>query len=65
MFHRVTARSGLRLRAGPGTGFDIVGGLLAGQQVKVLHWEQEWACVDLAGDGLADGFCHGGFLAEV
>lgn len=65
VFYQVTARSGLRLRGGPGTGFSVVGSLLPGQQVRVLDWQQEWAQIDLAGDGLADGFCHGGFLAEV
>src|SRR5262249_23597894 len=34
--HRVIARSGLRLREGPGTQFDIIGGLSLGQIVSVV-----------------------------
>ncbi|MAD75718.1 MAG: hypothetical protein CML20_13180 [Rheinheimera sp.] len=60
---RVTARDGLRLRAGPGTSFDIKTTLVSGQQVNVLGQSGDWSQVDLQGDGLADGYCHSGYLA--
>ncbi|WP_214000514.1 M15 family metallopeptidase [Arsukibacterium sp.] len=60
---RVTARDGLRLRAGPGTGFEIKTTLACNQQVFVLSQIGEWSQIDLQGDGLADGYCHSGFLA--
>ena len=60
---RVTARDGLRLRAGPGTSFDIKTTLSSGQQVYVLGQSGDWSQVDLQGDGLIDGYCHSGFLA--
>jgi hypothetical protein len=61
--YRVTARNGLRMRSGPGTDFDIVATLHANQRVRVLDKSGDWLQVDLEHDGLADGYCHGGFLA--
>ncbi|WP_052749126.1 M15 family metallopeptidase [Arsukibacterium ikkense] len=58
----VNARSGLRLRAGPGTDFDVTGNLHAGQRLWLLQSKGDWVQVDLAGDGLADGYCHSAFL---
>jgi uncharacterized protein YgiM (DUF1202 family) len=63
--YRVIARDGLRLRAGPGTEFDVLGSLSAGQTVTVLAKQGDWCQTDREGDGLADGYCHGGFLAPV
>mgnify|MGYP006146896355 CR=1 FL=1 len=60
---RVTARDGLRLRAGPGTQFDIKTTLRSGQQVYVLTSSGDWSQIDIEGDGLADGYCHSGYLA--
>ncbi|MBL29239.1 MAG: hypothetical protein CMM50_17045 [Rhodospirillaceae bacterium] len=60
--YRVTARSGLRLRAGPGTGFDVIGGLSFGAVVDVLSRTEGWAKVDLNGDGAVDGFVFAEFL---
>ncbi|MEH8017543.1 M15 family metallopeptidase [Rheinheimera muenzenbergensis] len=59
----VTARDGLRLRAGPGTQFDIKTTLRSGQQVYVLASSGDWSQIDIEGDGLADGYCHSGYLA--
>lgn len=59
---RVNARSGLRLRAGPGTSFDILQLLPWGTQVSVLKSVDGWALVDLQGDGVADGYVGEGFL---
>jgi uncharacterized protein YgiM (DUF1202 family) len=62
---RVIARSGLRLREGPGTQFDIVGMLSAGQVVFVSSVADGWAKVDVEGDGQIDGFASAGFLEKV
>jgi hypothetical protein len=63
--HRVIARSGLRLREGPGTQFDIVGGLPLGQIVFVASINDGWAQVDIEGDGHIDGFASAGFLERL
>lgn len=60
--HVVVARSGLRLRAGPSTDFEILDVMPAGMVVEVTGRVGDWASVDLKGDGLVDGFSHGGFL---
>jgi uncharacterized protein YgiM (DUF1202 family) len=60
---QVTARDGLRLRAGPGTQFDIKTTLVSGQHVNVIGSSDAWSQIDIEGDGLADGYCHSGFLA--
>ncbi len=60
---RVNARSGLLLRAGPGREFDKLASLALGTAVYVLGYDDDWAKVDLQGDGVVDGFCHAGFLA--
>ena len=58
----VTARDGLRLRAGPGTQFDIKTTRRSGQHVYVLANSGDWSQVDVEGDGLADGYCYSGYL---
>lgn len=63
--YRVIARRGLRLREGPGTAYDVVDTLRSGQIVTVVSMSGEWCQVDVEGDGLADGYCHSGFLASV
>lgn len=63
--YKVTARNGLRMRSGPGTAFDIVTTLHAGQVVSVVSQNGDWCQVDLEGDGLSDGYCHGGYLAPM
>jgi hypothetical protein len=60
--HKVVARSGLRLREGPGTQFDIIGGLRFGQIVFVVSVVDGFARVDVEGDGQIDGFASAGFL---
>jgi hypothetical protein len=62
---RVTARNGLRMREGPGTAYDIVATLSSGQVVTVVAISGEWSQVDIEGDGLADGYCHSGYLAPL
>ena len=63
--HRVVARSGLRLRAGPSTTFEVIRMLGAGSEVRVLGQSGEWAKIDLEGDGMVDGFAHMDFLEPV
>jgi hypothetical protein len=58
----VTARSGLRLRAGAGTGFDIVDTLAFGTTVQVVGTKDDWAKVDREGDGAIDGFAYAAYL---
>ena len=61
--HRVTARSGLKLRSGPGMGFDHMRTIPHGTQVFVLSTAGSWAQVALEGDGHADGFMAAEFLS--
>jgi hypothetical protein len=63
--YRVTARRGLRIREGPGTGYDVVASLSSGQIVTVLATSGTWFQVDVEGNGLADGHCHNGYLVPV
>ena len=59
---RVSARSGVALRAGPGVEFGRLDNLPFGTTVWRLGAEREWIKVDLMGDGAADGFVHSEFL---
>lgn len=61
----VNARDGLNLRSGPGQSFRIIKTLPLGTLVTVKAIEgenQEWAQVDLEGDGVIDGFVFRSFL---
>lgn len=59
---QVIARSGLRLRAGPGTNFDIIGLMPFGTRVFVRGIADGWAKIDRDGDGAIDGFAFASFL---
>ncbi|MYL84828.1 DUF1906 domain-containing protein [Desulfovibrio aerotolerans] len=63
--YRVTARNGLRLREGPGSQFDIIGGLQSDQIVVVVSIAEGWALLDLEGDGRVDGYASAGFLERL
>lgn len=63
--HKVVARNGLRLRAGPSTDFGIILSMAAGTRVFVPEREGDWSAVDLQGDGLIDGFAFSAFLKPV
>jgi len=63
--YKVIARNGLRLREGHGTQFDIIGALQFGQIVFVKSITDQWARVDVEGDGQVDGFASAGFLERV
>ena len=62
---RVIARSGLRLREGPGTQFEQIGSLSNGQVVFVPSVADGWARVDIEGDGRVDGFASAALLEAV
>lgn len=64
----VMSRNGLKLRGGPGLGFDHVTTLKSGTELTVRSLEgpeEEWALVDLEDDGQLDGFVFAAFLAPV
>lgn len=66
--HLVIARGGLWLRKGPGLDFEKDRLLAEGLTVGVTRYDgpdKAWACVDIEGDGLADGFAFAAFLAPV
>ena len=64
----VLARSGLKLRGGPGTGFDSEQTLAAGTVVDVIGFDEmnpSWAQVSLEDDDdLADGYVFAAFLGR-
>jgi len=62
---KITARSGLRLRGGPGTSFDIITALPFGSEVFGLERRGDWMIVDIHGDQIADGAMHTAFLKEI
>lgn len=62
---RVTARNGLLLREGPGTNFEITGGLRLDQVVFVCSTANGWALVDIEGDGRNDGYVAAAMLEAV
>jgi hypothetical protein len=62
----VIARSGLKLRGGPGTNFESENTLPAGTELNVVDIDSQdpsWVRVDLEGDGLLDGYVFASFLA--
>jgi hypothetical protein len=58
----VISRNGLNLRAGHSTDFSVLKTLPFGTEVFVLTRSNDWAQVDLEGDGKADGFMLASFL---
>ena len=60
--HSVNAPSGLKLRSGPGIGFDHIRTIPDGTRVFVLSTTGGWAQVALEEDGHADGFMSEKFL---
>lgn len=59
----VTARA-VNVRGGPSTNFDVVGGLLQGDEVLVVEPASDgWARVRIEGDGI-EGYVATRFLAE-
>ncbi len=62
---QVNARNGLNLRRGPSNDFAVEDTLALGSIVYALEKHGEWVCVDLQGDGIADGFLHSDYLTAV
>lgn len=62
---RVTARSGLILRRGPGREFTDIDTLPLNTIVRALGRSGDWIKVDCEGDGVVDGFMFGEYLAPV
>jgi hypothetical protein len=60
--HVIIARSGLNLRSGNSTQFEILMTLQFGAEVHVLSRSGDWVQVDIQGDGKADGFVLASFL---
>lgn len=63
--YEVNARSGLRVRSGPGTNFDVIDRLPFGRRVSVGRRQGEWIEVDLQGDGVIDGFVFASYLKPI
>lgn len=63
--YEVNARSGLRVRSGPGTNFDVIDLLPFGRRVFIGKRQDEWVEVDLQGDGVSDGFVFASFLKPI
>lgn len=61
----VIARSGLKLRKGPGTDYDDIRTLPFGTIVNALSETNGWIQVDIEGDGIVDGYMFGGYLKAV
>jgi hypothetical protein len=62
---RVVARGSLKLRAGPGLDFPILSAIATGTVVTVMAFDgnrEDWARIDVEGDGLVDGHVHRSFL---
>jgi uncharacterized protein (TIGR02594 family) len=62
---KVTARSGLNLRAGPGDNFQVLDTVPVNTIVTGIGREGDWIKVDLEGDGQHDGFMFEHFLQAV
>lgn len=62
---RVTARSGLVLRRGPGREFSDIETLPLNTVVHALGQSGDWIKVDREGDGDVDGFMFGQYLTPV
>ena len=61
----VNARSGLIVRSDASRDSTRLSAVATGEIVQVLGFagaQQDWALVDLEGDGLADGFMAAAFL---
>ena len=58
----VNARSGVRLRAGPGVDFAVLSLLPYATSVKPWGFTDDWTLVDLQGVGASDGYISTGYL---
>jgi lysozyme len=63
--HRVIARSGLRMRGGPGREFEVITTLPVDTEVTIRQRHLDWVEVDRDGNGLVDGWVFSTYLAMV
>ncbi|HBA52895.1 MAG TPA: lysozyme [Syntrophorhabdus aromaticivorans] len=63
--YTVTARSGLKLREGPGMAFDVLQVVPYNTRVFMVKEKEGWAAVDLQGDGAVDGWMSQDFLSPL
>ena len=63
--YEVNARSGLRVRSGPGTDFDIIDFLPFGRRVSIGKRQGDWVEVDVESDGVIDGFVFASYLKPI
>jgi uncharacterized protein (TIGR02594 family) len=63
--YRISARSGLNLRTGPGESYRVVRSIDNGIIVTGRNQADGWMQVDLDGDGQADGYMFAHFLDAV
>jgi len=66
--YAVIARGGLKLRGGPGVGFNSERTLALGAELTVVATgatDPAWAQVDIEGDGVLDGYVFASFLAPL
>lgn len=62
--YKINARSGLRLRAGAGSEFEVLDTLAFGQVVTIGKNNNDWVEVDLQGDGVIDGWVYKSYLIK-
>ncbi len=63
--YMVAARSGLKLREGAGTAFEVLQVAPLGTRVFIVKEKDGWAAVDLQGDGVVDGWMSRDFLTPL
>ncbi len=63
--YRVTARSGLNIRSGPGLEFKVIDRLPFSLRVSVGKWQNDWVEVDKEGDGAIDGWAFSSYLESI
>ena len=63
--YNVNARSGLRMRAGAGTEFEVLATLPLNKTVSIGQEIDNWVEVDLECDGVIDGWVYKTYLVKV
>ena len=57
----VFAHGGLRVRSGPSTQYEVVGGLEDGDTIEVLEWKDGWAYIESP----VKGWCSGSYIHKL
>jgi lysozyme len=63
--YKVNARSGLRMRAGAGSEFEILSTLLLNTALSIGKEIDNWVEVDLENDGIIDGWVYKTYLVKI